>query len=59
LIGAPLTRATYGLIGTAELRRMKGDAILINVARGETVQERPLYNHLAKNPRFTACIDAW
>jgi phosphoglycerate dehydrogenase-like enzyme len=59
LISAPLTRATYGLIGTAELRRMKDDAILINLARGEIVQEGPLYDHLASHPRFTACIDAW
>ena len=46
LISAPLTRATYGLIGAAELRRMKDDATLVNLARGEIVQERPLYDHL-------------
>ena len=59
VISAPLTRATLGRIGPAELARMKEDAILVNLARGEIVQEKALYDHLAAHPKFIACIDAW
>ena len=38
---------------------MKPDAILVNLARGEIIQEAPLFAHLQANPGFFACIDAW
>lgn len=59
VLSLPLTPATQGLIGRPELQRMKNDAVLINLARGEIIDEPALYDHLCNSPGFTACLDAW
>jgi len=59
VIAVPLTKATHGLIGARELNLMKPDATLINLARGEIVDEAALFAHLQAHPDFHACIDAW
>lgn len=59
VLSLPLTPSTNGLIGREELQSMKKDAVLINLARGEIVDEGALYSHLRQQPSFTACIDAW
>jgi glycerate dehydrogenase len=45
----PLTPATRGLIGAAELARMRPDALLINTARGGIVDEAALADVLRRD----------
>ncbi|MGC8632730.1 MAG: 2-hydroxyacid dehydrogenase [Thermoprotei archaeon] len=46
LIAAPLNRGTAGFFNSSRLRMMKQGAILVNVGRGEIVDETALYNVL-------------
>lgn len=53
----PLTPETQGLIGAAELARMKPDAVLINTARGAIVEARALADALRAGRLGGAGID--
>jgi len=59
VLACPLTAQTRGLIGAAELARMRPTASLINVARGEVVDEAALYEALRERRIRSAAIDVW
>jgi phosphoglycerate dehydrogenase-like enzyme len=59
LLSIPLTKVTEGMIGARELGLMKKDAVLVNVSRGDIVEQRALYEHLTANPAFRYATDVW
>lgn len=54
-----LTEETRGMIGEAELRRMRADAFLINTARGQILQEPALLRALEEGWIAGAALDVF
>jgi phosphoglycerate dehydrogenase-like enzyme len=59
LLSLPLDASTKGLIGAAQLHRMKRSAVLINVARGALVDERALFTACRERSIGGAVLDTW
>jgi phosphoglycerate dehydrogenase-like enzyme len=59
VLALPLNAETTGIIGAAELAAMKPSAYLINVARGDVVDEEALYTALRDRTIAGAAIDVW
>jgi len=59
VVSLPATPDTEGLLGAAELARLKPTAALVNVGRGKVIDEEALYRALAAGRLLGAGIDVW
>lgn len=59
IVSLPLTTSTSRIIGAGQLSVMKKDAILVNIARGELLDETAIYDHLKGNADFRYATDVW
>jgi len=57
VVAVPLTEATRGMIGEAELRSMRRTATLVNIARGPVVDTAALIRALREGWIFAAGLD--
>ncbi len=55
----PSTLQTYNIIDKQFLNMMKKHSCLINIGRGNTIEEKDLLNHLKKNKNFFAYLDVF
>ena len=59
LVSAPLTAATRGMLGAAQLARMKSSAVIINLGRGPVVVEAALIDALRQEKIRGAVLDVF
>ena len=59
LISAPLTSETRGLISKTQFKKMKSSSVIINIARGEIIDEDALYHACKERKIGGAVIDTW
>jgi len=59
VLALPLTSQTAKIMNAERLSEMRKDGILVNVARGELVDEKAVYEHLVANPNFRYATDVW
>ncbi|WP_374530281.1 D-2-hydroxyacid dehydrogenase [Novosphingobium sp.] len=57
IVSVPATAETTGMIGAAEIAAMKGDAVIVNVARGSVIDQAALTAALAEGRIGGALLD--
>ena len=59
IIAVPVTKLTENMIGERELNLLGSEGILVNVSRGEVVNQQALYYALKNKVIYGAAIDVW
>ncbi len=59
IVAVPLTQKTSKLLGKREFDIMKSNLVLINVARGDVIDQESFYNALETKKIDSAGIDVW
>ena len=59
VLAVPMTPETDKMIGVAEFDAMRKGSYLVNIARGEVIDERALMNALANGPMAGAALDVF
>lgn len=59
IIGIPFTSLTSGLIKAEEIRLLGSDGLIVNVSRGEIINQEDLYKALKNRIISGAAIDVW
>jgi phosphoglycerate dehydrogenase-like enzyme len=59
ILSSPLTSDTEGMLGATQIALMKSDAIVINVSRGQLLDQDALADALAEGRLAGACLDVF
>ncbi|MFX0023721.1 MAG: NAD(P)-dependent oxidoreductase [Candidatus Hermodarchaeota archaeon] len=59
IIAIPVTSLTRNLIGKKELKLLGKNGLIVNVSRGEIIDEESLFHALQENEILGAAIDVW
>jgi len=59
VVSVPLTAETTGIVAADALAAMRSSAVVLNVGRGPTIDERALYDALKNHRIAGAIIDTW
>ncbi len=59
VISIPLTNYTLGIIGEEQLKKVKRNCTIVNVARSETVIKSAMLDFLEKNSEASYLTDVW